>query len=85
MYVHGQTFRNGEKPAVNHYDLSIAFIESELDDGPPPVYCECAKGYEDPRKYVYLLHKSLYGMVQRPRAWYQLWCTLCTSYGQHVH
>jgi hypothetical protein len=71
---------------VNHYDVSVAFIESELDESPqdestPPVYCECAEGYEDPREYMYLLHKSLYGMIQSPRAWYQLWCTICTSFG----
>ena len=66
---------------VNHYDVSVAFIESELDDSTPPVYCECAEGYEDPREYVYLLQKSLYGMIQSPRAWYQLWCTICTSFG----
>ena len=34
---------------VNHYDVSVAFIESELDDSTPPVYCECAEGYKDPR------------------------------------
>ena len=66
---------------VNHYDVSVAFIESELDESTPPVYCECAEGYEDPREYVYLLHKGLYGMIQSPRAWYQLWCTICTSFG----
>jgi hypothetical protein len=66
---------------VNHYDVSVAFIESELDENAPPVYCECAEGYEDPREYVYLLHKSLYGMIQSPRAWYQLWCSICTSFG----
>ena len=66
---------------VNHYDVSVAFIESELDDNAPPVYCECAEGYEDPREYVYLLHKSLYGMIQSPRAWYQLWCTICATFG----
>jgi hypothetical protein len=66
---------------VNHYDVSVAFIESELDESTPPVYCECAEGYEDPREYAYLLHKSLYGMIQSPRAWYQLWCTICTSFG----
>ena len=66
---------------VNHYDVSVAFIESELDESAPPVYCACAEGYEDPTKYVYLLHKSLYGMIQSPRAWYQLWCTICTTFG----
>ncbi len=24
---------------VNYYDVSVAFIESELDDSTPPVYC----------------------------------------------
>jgi hypothetical protein len=61
--------------------VSVAFIESELDDSTPPVYCECAEVYEDPREYAYLLHESLYGMIQSPRAWYQLWCTICTSVG----
>ncbi len=65
--------------------MSVAFIERELDGNAPPVYCECAEGYEDPREYVYLLHKSLYGMIlskiQSPRAWYQLWCSICTSFG----
>jgi hypothetical protein len=28
-----------------------------------------------------LLHKSLYGMIQSPRAWYQLWCTICATFG----
>ncbi len=28
-----------------------------------------------------LLRKSLYGMIQSPRAWYQLWCSICTSFG----
>ena len=66
---------------VNHYDVSVAFIESLRDDKTPPVYCECAEGYEDKKQYVYLLHRSLYGMVDSPRAWYTLWCTLCNDYG----
>jgi hypothetical protein len=66
---------------VNHYDVLVAFIESELDDSTPPVYCECAEAYADPREYAYLLHKSLYGMIKSPRAWYQLGCTICTSFG----
>ena len=61
--------------------MSVAFIESELDDGTPPVYVDRATGYEVPREHVYVLHKSLYGIVQSPRAWYQIWCTLCISFG----
>jgi hypothetical protein len=43
------------------------------DGNAPPVYY--------PREYVYLFHKSLYGMIQSPRTWYQLWCSICTSFG----
>ena len=37
---------------VLQYDVSVAFIQSKLDPNHPPVYCECAKGYEDRRKCV---------------------------------
>ena len=66
---------------VNHYDVSVAFIESVRDANTPPVYCECAEGHEDRQSFVYLLHRCLYGMVDSPRAWYQLWCHLCLGYG----
>ena len=66
---------------VNHYDVSVAFIESIRDASTPPVYCECAEGYEDRKLFVYLLHRCLYGMIDSPRAWYQLWCHLCLGYG----
>ena len=52
---------------VLQYDVSVAFIQSKLDSNHPPVYCECAKGYEDRRKYVYRLHRHLYGMKDSPR------------------
>jgi len=44
---------------VLQYDVSIAFIQSKLDSNHPPVYCECAEGYEDRRKYIYRLHRHL--------------------------
>ena len=31
------------------YDVSVAFIQSKLDSNHPPVYCECAEGYENRR------------------------------------
>ena len=48
--------------------FTVAYREpiSGQSDSTPPVYCECAEGYEDPREYVYLLQKSLYGMIQSP-------------------
>jgi len=51
---------------VLQYDVSVAFIQSKLDSNHPPVYCECAEGYEDRRKYVYRLHRHLYGMKDSP-------------------
>jgi len=56
---------------VLQYDMSVAFIHSKLDLTHSPVYCECAEGYEDRRKYVYRLHRYLYGMQDSPRGWGQ--------------
>ena len=47
----------------------------------PPVYCECAEGYEDRRKYVYRLHRHLYCMKDSPRGWGQLFSSVCTDFG----
>ena len=66
---------------VNHYDVSVAFIESIRNTDTPPVYCECAEGYEDRKAHVYRLHRCLYGMIDSPREWYQLWCHICQEYG----
>jgi len=52
---------------VLKYDVSVAFIQSKLDSNHPPVYCECAEVYEDRCKYVYRLHRYLYGMKDSPR------------------
>jgi len=65
-----------------HYDVSVAFIQSKLDSYHPPVYCECAEGYEDRRKYVYSLHRYLYGMKDSPRGWVQLFASICTDFRQ---
>jgi len=64
------------------YDVSVAFIQSKLDSYHPPVYCECAAGYEDRRKYVYRLHRHLHGMKDSPRGWGQLFASICTDFGQ---
>jgi len=66
---------------VLQYDVSVAFIQSKLDSNHPPVYCECAEGYEDRRKYVYRLHRHLYGMKDSPRGWGQLFASVCTDFG----
>ena len=50
----------------------------------PPVYCECAEGYEDRRKYVYRLHRHLYGMKDSPRGWGKLFSSVYTDFGLTV-
>jgi len=66
---------------VLQYDVSVAFIPSKLDSNHPPVYYECAEGYEDRRKYVYRLHRRIYGMKDSPRGWGQLFASVCTDFG----
>jgi len=63
------------------YDVSVAFIQSTLDSNHPLFYCECAKGYEDRRKYVCRVHRHLYGMKDNPRGWSQLFASVCTDLG----
>jgi len=66
---------------VLQYDVSVAFIQSKLDPNHPPLYCECAEGYEDRRKFVYRLHRHLYGMKDSPRGWGQLFASVCIDFG----
>jgi len=66
---------------VLQYDVSVAFIQRKLESNHPPVYCECAKGYEERRKYVYRLHGHLYGMKDSPWGWGQLFASACTDFG----
>ena len=66
---------------VHQYDVSVAFIEAPIDANSPPIYCECAEGYEDRRLYVYQLHRYLYGMKDAPRGYNQLFASLCRSHG----
>ena len=66
---------------VHQYDVSVAFIEAAIDPNSPPIYCECAEGYEDRRLYVYQLHRYLYGMKDAPRGYNQLFAGLCKQQG----
>ena len=75
-----RTHKHSKLPVLQ-YDVSVAFIQSKLDSNHPPVYCECAEGYEDRRKYVYRLHRHLYGMKDRPRGLGQLFASVCTDFG----
>lgn len=62
---------------VHQYDVSVAFMEAVIDPTSPPIYCECAEGYEDRRLYVYQLRRYLYGMKDAPRSYNQLFAKLC--------
>jgi len=44
------------------------------------VYCECAEGYEDRRKYIYQLHRHLCGMKDSPQGWGQLFASVCVKF-----
>jgi len=65
---------------VLQYDVSVAFIESILDTNAPPVYCECAEGYEDKSKYCYRLLRHLYGMKDSPRGYAKLFESICKGF-----
>jgi len=75
-----RTHKHSKLPVLQ-YDVSVAFIQSKLDSNHPPVYCECAEGYEDRRKYVYRFHRHLYGMKDSPRGLGQLFASVCTDFG----
>ena len=66
---------------VLQYDVQVAFIQSVIDPNQPPVYCEPAEGYEDKKKYVYQLHRRLYGMADSPRGWNKLFRSVCIDFG----
>ena len=60
---------------VNQYDLEleqldvkIAFLHGNLKE---TIYMNQPEGFEEGENKVCLLKKSLYGLKQRPRMWYQ--------------
>ena len=66
---------------VPQYIVSVVFIQSKIDSNHPPVYGECAEGYEKQRKYVYRLHSHLYGMKDSPQRWGQLFTSVFKDFG----
>jgi transposase InsO family protein len=56
---------------IHQMDVNTAFLNSDIEE---TVYVEQPEGYEVPGKedFVCLLRKTLYGLKQSPRAWFQL-------------
>ena len=63
-------------------DIGTAFLEAELKED---VWIEIPDGYEfafgeiDRTRYVMLLLKAMYGLVQAPRAFYEMFRKILTS------
>ena len=53
---------------MDHLDVKSAFLNRELQE---EVYVAQPEGYvvQGKEKFVYKLHKALYGLRQTPRAW----------------
>src|SRR5271155_3202362 len=64
---------------IHQMDVNTAFLNSDLDE---LVYVEQPEGFEVPGKedYVCLLRKTLYGLKQSPRAWFQLIATVLVDF-----
>ena len=65
---------------IRQLDVKNAFLHGNLDE---VVYCQQPPGFVDPSRqdHVCRLHKSLYGLKQVPRAWYQRFATYLATLG----
>ena len=65
---------------AHQLDVTNAFLHGHLDE---QVFCQQPTGFVDPEQpdAVYLLSRSLYGLRQAPRAWFQSFVSFVTSIG----
>jgi hypothetical protein len=65
---------------IRQLDVKNAFLNGNLDE---VVYCQQPPGFVDEARpdHVCRLHKSLYGLKQPPRAWYQRFATHLATLG----
>ena len=63
-------------------DFHSAFLDGQLK-GDEEVFMEQPPGYKefDPQKYCVKLYKSLYGLKQAGRKWYEIVCRSLTELG----
>ena len=69
-----------QKWSLRQLDVENAFLHGDLKE---TIYLQQPPGFVDPAKpdHVYLLHKSLYGFKQTPRAWFHYLSTVLHSLG----
>jgi hypothetical protein len=67
---------------IDTFDFHSAFLNGEFDEN-EEIYMEQPPGYEekDRREYVLRLLKTIYGLKQSSRKWYEIICRLMTELG----
>lgn len=62
---------------LHQFDTVTAFLHGDVDSS---IYMELPEGFEEPG-YVYQLRRSLYGLKQALRIWYQYVRRVLTAHG----